>query len=326
MRAAVSARYGPPEGIELREVEDPTPGPTDVLVRVVASTVSRTDCGALRGYPRFARIATGLLRPKHTVLGMDFAGIVDRIGAEVTGLGPGDRVFGLSPESFGAHAELLRVPAAGAIAVMPEGARFDEVVACEGAWYASTYLDAFGLGPGHSILIYGASGAIGTAAVQLAKHRGAEVTAVVGTRHVELARSLGAERVVDFTIEDFTRLGERFDFVLDAVGKTSYSRCKRLLRKGGTFSATDLGPWGQNVLLDLLSRLTRSRRVVFPLPKHARAAVELVRDLLATRAFRAIVDRSFTLDEIVNAYRFVETERKTGIVVLRVAGERADAP
>lgn len=326
MKAAVTIRYGPPDVVEILEVPTPVPGAGEVLIKVHATTVSRTDCGMRRPHPWFVRLVAGLLRPKLTILGMDFAGEIEATGAGVTRFKPGDRVFGLSPERYGAHAEYLCLPAECAMAAMPAAMRFIDAVVCEGAWYADTNLQAFGLGPGRSILIYGASGAIGTAAVQLAKLRGAEVTAVVATRHLQLARDLGADRTVDYTAEDFTQIGQSFDVVFDAVGKTTYFRCRRLLKPNGVFAATDLGPWGQNPLLVIWCSITGSRRVLFPLPQSgkARAFVEFLKARMEAGEFCAVVDREYPLDAIADAYRYVETEQKTGIVVVKVKPVAAD--
>jgi NADPH:quinone reductase-like Zn-dependent oxidoreductase len=320
MRAAVTARYGPPDVVEIRQVPTPAPGAGEVLIRVHATTVSRTDCGMRRPHPWFVRLVAGLLRPKLTILGIDFAGEVEAVGAGVTRFKPGDRVFGLSPGVYGAHAEVLCLPETAAMAAMPAGMRFGEAVVCEGAWYADTNLQALRLAPGHSILIYGASGAIGTAAVQLAKSYDAQVTAVVATRHLDLVRSLGADRAVDYTTQDFTQIGETFDCVFDAVGKTTYFRCRRLLKPEGVFVATDLGPWGQNPLLTIWSAITRSRRVLFPLPQSgtAKAFVEFLKARMQAGEFRAVIDRVYPLEAIADAYRYVETGQKTGIVVINV--------
>ena len=297
----------------------PEPTSNEVLIKVYATTVSRTDCGALRAQPPLiGRLLMGLFRPKWSVLGMDFAGVVEAIGVDVTLFKPGERVFGLSPDRFGAHAEFLCVPESGAIATMPVGTQFQEVVVCEGAWYANTYLRRFGLKPGHSILIYGASGAIGTAAVQLAKARGAEITAVVGTRHLDLARSLGADRVVDYTVEDFTQIDEQFDFVFDAVGKTTFFQCRRLLKPTGVFSASDLGPWWQNLFFAAWSSITKRDRVVLPMPKSGETFVAYLKDRIEAGEIRAVIDRQYALSAIADAYRYVETAQKTGIVVINV--------
>jgi NADPH:quinone reductase-like Zn-dependent oxidoreductase len=320
MKAVINARYGSPDVLEIRQVPKPDPKAGELLVRVHATTVSRTDCGMLRPHPWFVRLVAGLRRPKRTILGMDFAGEVEAVGAGVRSFKPGDRVFGLSPDVYGAHAEYLCVPEKGAIATMPPVTRFGEAVVCEGAWYADTHLQAFRLKSGHSILIYGASGAIGTAAVQLAKSYGARVTAVVATRHLDLVRTLGADRVVDYTAEDFMQIGETFDFVFDAVGKTTFFRCRRLLKPKGIFAATDLGPWCQNPLLAIWSSISGRHRVIFPLPlsSKARAFVDFLKMRMEAGEFRAVIDREYPLEAIADAYCYVETGHKTGIVVINV--------
>lgn len=323
MKAVINARYGSPDVLEIRQVPKPEPAAGEVLVRVHATTVSRTDCGMRRPHPFFVRLGAGLLRPKFTTLGMDFAGVVEAVGAGVTSFKLGSHVFGLSTDTYGAHAEYLCVPEMGAIAAMPAGPRFDEVVVGEGAWYAHTYLQAFRLKPGDKILIYGASGAIGTAAVQLAKSYGAEVTAVVATRHLELVRSLGADHAVDYTAQDFTQIGPSFDCVLDAVGKTTYFPCRRLLKPAGVFAATDFGPWAQNPLLVIWTSITGSHRVIFPLPQSskARAFVDFLKTRMEAGEFRAVIDRAYSLEAIADAYHYVETEQKSGIVAINVRSD-----
>jgi NADPH:quinone reductase-like Zn-dependent oxidoreductase len=318
MKAAFAPRYGPPEVVEIRDMSRPVPGPGDVLVEVHATTVTRTDRETLRAHPWFARPMTGMLRPKHPVLGLDFAGRVAEVGSEVTRFRPGDRVFGLSPAHYGCHAEFVAVPEHGAIASLPEEIPFHEAVVGEGAWYAHSNLEAFGLAAGQDALIYGASGAIGTAALQLAKARGATVTAVVGPQHMALAADLGADLVIDYTAEDFTRRPERYDFVFDAVGKTTYPACKRLLKPAGAFYATDLGPWGQTAWLALQSAITRSGRVVIGMPRDPREVMAFLGDMLSDGRLRAVIDRRYPLDDIGAAYAHVASEQKTGIVVIDV--------
>jgi NADPH:quinone reductase-like Zn-dependent oxidoreductase len=320
MKAAVNTRYGSPAVVAIRQVPKPVPKAGEVVVRVHATTVSRTDCGMLRAHPFFLRAVIGLRRPKHTILGMDFAGMVEAVGPGVSSFEPGQRVFGMSPDDFGAHAEYLCISEDAGIAPMPAGASFAEVLVCEGAWYASMYLKEFGLRSGHEILIYGASGAIGTAALQLAKFQGAKVTAVVATRHLDLVQSLGADRAVDFTAENFTQIGETFDFVFDAVGKTTFFRCRRLLKPGGVFAASDMGPYWQNPFLSLLPSIGGGRRVISPLRRSDKAeCVRFLQARLEAGDFRAVIDRTYSLEAIVDAYRYVETQRKTGIVVINVA-------
>jgi len=319
MKAAIVTRYGSPDVVKVREVPTPTPAPGEVLIRVHATTVNRTDCGKLR--PGLFRLIFGLRRPRRQIFGMDFAGEVEATGAGVLSFKPGDRVFGMCPSlGNGAHAEYVCVAERGAIAAMPEKTRFDEAVVCEGAFYADAGLKRFGVGPGRKVLIYGASGAIGSAAVQLAKSYGAEVTAVVATRHVDMAKSIGADRVIDYTAEDFSKIGERFDYILDAVGKTSFFRCRRLLKPDGIFAATDIGPWGQNLPLALWSFMSGKNRVVVPLQARgsAHAFVEFLKARIQGGQFRAVIDRKYPLDAIADAYRYVATGQKVGIVVINV--------
>jgi NADPH:quinone reductase-like Zn-dependent oxidoreductase len=272
MKAATIARYGSPGVVEVHDVSTPAPGPDEVLVRVHAATVNRTDCGELL-HPTLTRMLTRGRRPRRSILGMDFAGTVEAVGAAASVFQPGDRVFGMCPfGKDGAQAEYFCMSETGPIAHMPSNLRFDQAVVCEGAFYANPIIEHFALKPGHRILIYGASGAIATAALQLAKDRGAEVVAVVHGRHRQLARSLGADRVVDSTTDESDQLGRSFDFVLDAVGKLGIRRWRRWLKPGGVFAATDRGPWSQNLLFLLWSKVTGNGRVVIPLPKRGKRA------------------------------------------------------
>jgi NADPH:quinone reductase-like Zn-dependent oxidoreductase len=323
MKAATIARYGSPGVIELRDVPAPVPGPGDVLVRVHAATVNRTDCGELL-HPTLVRLLTGGGRSRRNILGMDFAGTVEAVGAAASLFKPGDRVFGMCPfRNDGAQAEYFCMPETGPIAHMPSNLRFDQAVVCEGAFYANPTIEHFALKPGHRILIYGASGAIGTAAVQLAKYRGAEVTAVVVGRHLGLARSLGADLAVDYTTEAFEQLGRSFDFVLDAVGKLGIRRWRRLLKPGGVFAATDRGPWSQNLLFLLWSRVTGNGRVVVPLPKRGsgQAFVTELKDKIEAGRFIPVIDRRYPLAAIADAYRYVQTGEKAGVVVIDIVTE-----
>jgi NADPH:quinone reductase-like Zn-dependent oxidoreductase len=322
MKAAIVTGYGGPEKIRIADVPKPVPRTEELLVRVQAATVNRTDCGELYPHPvLLARLMYGLRRPRRAILGLDFAGEVEAAGSGVTRFKPGERVFGMCPTRMnGAQAEYVCVPQDGAVAQMPDNLRFDEVVVCEGAYYAQAGLDRLGVKAGHAILIYGASGAIGTAALQLAKIRGAEVTAVVGTKHLSLVRGLGADHAVDYTAEDFTRTDSRFDFVFDAVGKTTFFRCRKLLKPKGMFAATDLGPYALNPALILWSRLSGRNRVVIGLPAAGSAPpfVGAMKERLEAGQFRAVIDRSYPLAAIAEAYRYVDTGQKTGIVVIDV--------
>ena len=320
MKAAVSTGYGPPDVVRITEVEKPAARDGEVLVRVHATTVNRTDCGLRAAKPFFIRFFTGLTRPRATVLGTEFAGEVAAVGAGVSSFQVGDRVFGFEGTRFGAHAEYLAMPETGLLATIPAGLSYEEAApSSEGSQYALSLIRNAKVRRGQDVLVNGATGAIGSAAVQLLKHLGANVTAVCGTEHLELVKGLGADRVIDYTAEDFTRDEHTYDVVLDAVGKSSFGRCRRLLRPRGIYLSTDLGPLSQNPVLALVTPLFGRRKAMFPIPR--RADRELARDLwelVESGAFRPLVDRRYPLDQIVEAYRYVESGRKVGNVVVTV--------
>jgi NADPH:quinone reductase-like Zn-dependent oxidoreductase len=320
MKAAVRTSYGPPDVVRVTEVEKPAARDGEVLVRVHATTVNRTDCGVRAAKPFFYRLFIGLRRPRATVLGTEFAGEVEAVGAGVAAFAPGDRVFGFEGARFGAHAEYLVVPETGLLATIPAGLSYEQAApSSEGSQYALSLIRHAKVRRGQDVLVYGATGAIGSAAVQLLKHLGANVTAVCGGEHVALVEGLGADRVIDSSAEDFTRDGQTYDVVLDAVGKSSFGRCRRLLRPRGIYLSTDLGPLSQNPFLALLTPLFGRRKVMFPIPGRAdRELAGDLRELIESGAFRPLVDRRYPLDQIVEAYRYVETGRKVGNVVVVV--------
>jgi NADPH:quinone reductase-like Zn-dependent oxidoreductase len=317
MRAVVHDRYGPPEVLRIADVPRPEPKPDEVLVRVHATTVTRSDCGFRAADPFFSRVFTGLRRPKQPVAGMELAGVVEATGDEVTEFAVGDRVFGLRS---GANAELVCVREQGALAHIPEGMSFEDAAALsDGACIANACLKAASVGEGQSVVVYGATGSIGTAGVQLAKAFGAEVTAVCDTPRLDLVRSLGADDVVDYTREDFTAGGTAYDVVFDAVGKHSFRRCRHALEPGGTYISTDLGFMWHVPPLALASRFVGDKRVRLPIPKYSKEDVLLVKRLVEESRYRPVVDRTYTLEQVVEATRYVETGQKTGNVVLTVA-------
>jgi NADPH:quinone reductase-like Zn-dependent oxidoreductase len=319
VKAAVHTRYGPPEVARLGEVAAPVPGADELLIKVNATTVNRTDCGVRQADPVIVRFFTGLTRPKQTILGSEFAGEVEAVGQHVTSFREGDAVFGLSSDEFGAHAEYICLPESGSVARKPVNMTYEQAAAvCDGAMLALQALRRAGLQRGQKILIHGASGSIGTAAVQLAKYHGAEITAVCGTKNMELLRSLGADRVIDYTREDFTKDGERHDIVFDAVGKSSFRRCRRLLKRHGTFLFTDLGFLWHAPILVLLTRFVGTRRVLIPIPKPDQRDILFLKALIEAEALTAVIDRRYPLEAIVEAYRYVETGQKTGNVVITV--------
>jgi NADPH:quinone reductase-like Zn-dependent oxidoreductase len=315
----VYTRYGPPEVLRLEEIPKPDPGPGEMLIRVHATTVNRTDCGVRGAEPFIARLFTGITRPRHTILGSEFSGEVEAVGRDVTSFAEGDEVFGLSTDESGAHAEYICLPESASLARKPAGVSHEQAAAtCDGAMLALTGLRKAGIERGQTILVNGATGAIGSAAVQLAKHFGAEVTAVCGTANLDLARSLGADRVIDYEREDFTQDGRRYDVVFDAVGKSSFRRCRRLLEPHAVFLFTDLGFLWHAPFLALLTRFVGTRRVRIPIQRHNQQDVLFLKDLVERGEFAPVIDRSYPLEEIVDAYRYVETGQKVGNVVITV--------
>jgi NADPH:quinone reductase-like Zn-dependent oxidoreductase len=324
MKAVVHDRYGPPEVLRIAEVERPVPADGEVLVRVHATTVTRSDCGYRAADPFFSRVFTGLRRPKRKIVGMELAGVVEEVGANVDEFAVGDEVFGMRG---GANAEYVCVREGGMLAPKPAGMTFEEAAAvCDGASIARACLSKADLHEGRSIVVYGASGSIGTAGVQLARHFGAHVTAVCNTKNVELVRSLGADEVIDFTREDFTRNGKTYDVVFDAVGKHSFRRCRRSLNPGGVYISTDLGFMWHVPPLALLTRWIGSRRVTLPIPKYSKDDIVFLGRLIEAGEYRAVIDRRYPLEDVVEATRYVETGQKTGSVVLTLDGPARAEP
>ncbi|HAW10742.1 MAG: NAD(P)-dependent alcohol dehydrogenase [Candidatus Dormibacteria bacterium] len=317
MRAVVHDRYGPPDVLRLEEVAQPVPRDHEVLVRVHATTVNRTDTGLRSGTPFAARFVSGLRRPRRRILGTEFAGEVAGAGAAVTEFQIGDRVFGLNPWRFGAHAECVCVPESAPIAHKPDEITFDEAAAIyDGALLAQMNLRRAGLRSGQRVLIYGASGSIGTAAVQLTAAVGAHITAVCNTRNLGVVKGLGADEVIDYTEQDFTDNGHAYDIVFDAVGKHSFKRCRGSLRPGGVYIGTD---GLRNVLMALAPVHVSGLSTVMVIPpRYSRKDAVLIKELIEAGRYRAVIDRSYPLEDVIEATRYVETEQKTGNVVLRV--------
>lgn len=319
MKAAIYTEYGPPDVVRIADIPKPVPNTDQVLIRVHAVTVNRTDCGFRSAEYVITRLFSGLFRPKNPVLGCEYAGEIEAVGSNVKDFVPGDRVFGFQEWTFGAHAEYLVQKSTEPFVCIPEGMSYEQAVPItEGGHYALSNLRAAKIAPKQKWLINGGTGAIGSAAIQLAKYFGADVTAVCAAKHMDLVRSLGADRVIDYTSEDFTRLPEQFDVVFDAVGKRSFGECKPVMKPKGIYMSTELGPRSENPFLALLTPLFGGKRVLFPLPSITRKDVEFLRDLVVAGKFKPLVDRTYPLEQIVDAYRYVETGMKTGNVIIRI--------
>ena len=325
MRAVVYERYGSPDVLRLADVEQPVPKDDEVLVKVHATTVNRLDVHTREANRRsglavslLSRLVSGLRRPRQPILGSEFAGEVEGVGAAVSEFAVGDHVFGTSGLGFGAHAEFMCMRESARIAHTPAGMSFEEAAAaCDGALNALTCLKQADLRKGRRILIYGASGAIGTAGVQLARYFGADVTAVCNTKNLELVRSLGADRVIDYTQEEFTRNGQTYDVIFDAVGKHSFRRCRGSLEPGGIYLPTD---GFANLIWALLTPRIGGKKVLFQIPpRQTKQDVLFLKELIEAGKYRPVIDRSYPLEQVVGATRYVETEQKTGNVVLTVS-------
>lgn len=319
MKAALYKEYGNPDVVHVGELSKPVAGDDEMIIRVYTTTVNRTDAGFRSAEYVISRFWSGLLRPKNPVLGSEFAGIVESAGHLITECKPGDRVFGYNDERFGGNAEYILVKAADAVIKIPEGVSF-ETAACisEGAHYALGNIRAAGTKPGDNVLVYGATGAIGSAAVQLLKYVGARVTAVCSTPYVDLVKSLGADEVIDYQTKDFTDTTQRYHFIFDAVGKSSFGRCKPLLVKNGIYISTELGKNGENVWRAIWGKITCGRRILFPIPVTSKADIQFLADRVADGSFKPLIDKIYPLDDIREAHRYVDTGQKVGNVVIRV--------
>ena len=312
--------------MRLEDVDPPIPKDAEVLVKVHASTVNRLDVHTREanrksgvGFTLLSRLVSGVRRPRQRILGSEFAGEVEAVGAAVSEFAVGDRVFGNSGLRFGAHAEFMCIRESARIAHMPTGMSFEDAApATDGGLNALTCLTPADLHKGRRILIFGASGAIGTAGVQLARYFDADVTAVCSTKNLELVRSLGADRVIDYTKEDFTKNGHTYHVIFDAVGKHSFRRCRGSLEPGGLYLPTD---GFANLIWALLPSRTGAKRVVFQLPpRQTKQDVLFLKGLIEAGKYRPVIDRTYAMEEVVEAARYVETEKKIGNVVLTITG------
>ena len=319
MRAVVQDRYGPPEVLHVAEVERPVPGPGDVLIRVRASTVSQTDTHIRGAHPFFWRLVGGWSRPRWRTLGVDFAGVVEATGSGVREYAVGDEVFGLMGWVVpGAHAEYVCVAESATIAHKPKTLSFEEAAAVgDGAMQALATLRVGAVHEGSRIVVYGASGSLGTAAVQIGKHMGAHVTGVASTSNIELVRSLGADEVIDYTQEDLTKRGPIFDVVIDAVGKYAFHWGQHALKPDGVYVETDFGPHKVDTLVMWIgSRWLSSRRLKFASGRRLKADLVFMKELVEAGAYRPVIDRTYPMEQAAEAHRYVEGWHKRGNVVL----------
>lgn len=317
MKAAVRCKYGLSEVLSIRELDIPTPNANEILIKVYATTVNRSDCHVLTGKPLLMRLFTGLFKPNASVIGSDFAGEIESVGSSVHSFKVGDKVMGFNGGlAGGTHAEYFVLPESKAkkiMITMPLNINYDEAAAClEGAFYAAAQVNPLKPTAGQKALVYGATGAIGSAYVQFLKHYGLYVAAVCRDEHKELMMALGADKVVDYTKEDFTKDNERYDYVFDAVGKSSFVKCKKLLKKRGVYTSSD-GP--VNILWLMASPLMR-KKVVFSFPKHIAGQLNFIKGLIENGNFKPVIDRKYPLEKIAEAFQYVASGKKIGNVII----------
>ena len=323
MKAILHTKFGPPDELQLKEVKKPVPKDNELLIKIRATTVTSTDCN-VRNFtfvPRIFQLPArlfmfGVFKPRINILGIDLAGEIETVGKDVRRFREGDPVFGTPGMSFGSHAEYTCVPEDGALTIKPANMSWEEAAAIFlGASTALFYLrDKGNIQAGYKILIYGASGAIGTYAVQLAKHFGAEVTGVCSTSNLEMVQSLGADKVIDYTKQDYTKSGETYDLVLDTVGKTSFARCKKSLKQSGVFLPVvmDLTELIQIVWTYIIG----GKRVKGGVAGESVADLEFLKQLFEAGALKPVIDRCYPLEKTAEAFRYVEKGHKKGNVVI----------
>jgi NADPH:quinone reductase-like Zn-dependent oxidoreductase len=315
MKAAIRKKYGQPSQIKISELEKPTPKENQLLIKVYNTTVNRTDCANLTAKPFIMRFFLGLFKPKKIIIGTDFAGEVIAMGKDIKSFSLGDKVFGFNDAVAESHAEFL-VASEETLFTIPENIDFKSAVASlEGAHYAYTFIVKTNIQAGQKIFINGASGGIGSALLQFVKQYDVEIAATCSTKDIALIKSLGADKVYDYLKDDFLYTPAQYDYIFDAVGKSTFGKCKPLLSKNGIYISSELGPYAQNIFYPLLNFLS-SKKVIFPIPYSPKETIPYISNLLAKGFFKPVIDREYALDEISKAYEYVIAGKKTGNVII----------
>jgi NADPH:quinone reductase-like Zn-dependent oxidoreductase len=322
MKAATINRYGSEEVIELKDVERPKPNSNQLLVKVHCTTVNRTDCAFISGQPIIARLITGILKPKINITGTDFAGTVTQVGANVNSFKIDERVFGFNDLGLKSHAEYLVIDQSKTVEKIPDGISFQEAVAStEGSHYALNMINKVEIDQDAKVLVNGATGAIGSALIQILKSQNIYVTAVGNTPNLDQIKAMGADRVFDYLKEDFTLDKQKYAFVFDAVGKSSFKRTKHLLADNGAYLSTELGRNWENVWLALFTPIIGKKKVIFPIPKDCKHSIQKMVFLLEQKKFKPLIDNEFKLNQIQEAIKYVRDGKKSGNVILEMPPE-----
>ncbi len=319
MKASTRTTYGSPEVITIKEIEKPTPKANEILVRIHATTVNRTDCGALWGKPFVFRFFVGLFKPKYSITGTDFAGVIEAVGEKVRDFNVGDQVWGFDDNTLPSHAEYMAIDSKKPVIKIPNGFSFEQAAAsAEAAHYAYNFLNKVKLKPGAKVLVNGGTGGIGSAAIQFLKSMDIFVTAVCHSQYDDRVRALGPDRIIHYDKEDFTRDHEKYDFVFDAVGKSSFKPCTRILKEKGIYISSELGPGSENLYLPLLTSIKGGKKVIFPFPIDISKSLAYVADLAEKGKFKPLIDRTYTLDQIKEAFEYVNSGQKIGNVIIKI--------
>ncbi len=317
MKAAVRKQYGPPSAISVQELPIPTPKENEVVVKVHATTVNRTDCANLTAKPFIMRFVLGLFKPRKVILGTDFAGVVTEIGSEVKSTKAGDKVFALIDTGANSQAEYALVNAKDVYPI-PDGIDFKTAAASlEGAHYAYTSVHKVNIQPGQNVMINGATGAIGSALLQFVRQFDVHITATSDTKNIDLIRTLGANKIFDYTKQDFTQCDLKYDFVFDAVGKSTFGKCRPILKERGIYISSELGPYAQNIFYSLFAFASK-KKVLFPIPNKTSDTIPYISKRLSSAVFKPLIDRSYELQDVEAAYEYVIKGMKTGNVLLDI--------
>ncbi len=317
MKASIRRKYGSPNRIKIENIEKPIPKDSEVLIKVYATSVNRTDCANLTAKPFIMRFVLGLFNPKKIILGTDFAGEVVSRGKNVKSFNIGDRVFGFNDTGSESQAEYTTIATKNLFPI-PEKIGYKQAAASlEGANYAYTFIHKVNIQPGQRILINGATGGIGSALIQFVRQYDVKITATCNTTNIGLIKSLGADKIYDYTKEDFTDDNDKYDFIFDAVGKSTFGKCKSLLKEKGVYISSELGPYAQNIFYPLLTSVS-GKKVIFPIPYSKQMTIPYISMLLNTGKFKPVIDREYSLEDISKAYEYVITGQKTGNVIINV--------
>ncbi len=318
MKAAVRRSYGTPKQLNIERIETPIPKANEALIKVYATTVNRTDCANLTAKPFIMRFVLGFFKPRKIILGTDFAGEIVSIGSDVESFSIGDKVFGFNDVGSASQAEYTTLTTEN-LFLIPQTIDYKQAAASlEGANYAYTFIHKVPIKSGQKILINGATGGIGSALLQFVRQFDVEITATCATKNIELIQSLGADKIYDYTKEDFTAVKDQYDFIFDAVGKSTFGKCKSLLTKNGVYISSELGPYSQNLFYAVSTSIFGSKKVIFPIPYSKQKTIPYIIDMLKKGIFTPVIDREYVLEDISKAYAYVLTGEKTGNVIINI--------